>query len=145
MENLRNKGQWHHAGSLNWSNSRGLSAGVDFKVVEYLHEAEIVLAYRVSGQLTEQRIACEPTQQHDGGRRWWFLCPGCSRRMAVLNLPPGKSEFRCRFCYGLRYLSQQRDLDFLLKPLAAAAGVPRRIARKYLFETTPKRPAGRRR
>jgi hypothetical protein len=134
VEKLRHKGHWHRAGSLSWSNNRGLSAGVGFKVVEYLHEAEVVLTCRANGRPMEQKIACEPTEQFRGGRRWWFLCPGCTRRMGVLYLPPGQTEFRCRGCYGLRYRSQQRDLDFLLKPIAAAAGVPRRIARKYLYE-----------
>jgi hypothetical protein len=150
VENLRHKGQWHRAGSLIWSNNRGPSAGVDFKVAEYLHEAEVVLTYRANGRPMEQKIACEPTEQYPSGRRWWFLCPGCNRRMGVLYLSPGRSAFRCRGCYGLRYRSQQRDLDFLLKPLAAAAGVPRRIARKYLYEAPamspkPKRSPGRRR
>jgi hypothetical protein len=134
VEKLRHKDQWHRAGSLTWSNDRGRCAGVNFKVAEYLHEAEVVLTYRANGRPMEQKIVCEPTDQFRGGRRWWFLCPGCSRRMGVLYLAPGRTEFRCRGCYGLRYRSQQRDLDFLLKPIAAAAGVPRRIARKYLFE-----------
>ena len=134
VEKLRHKGRWHRAGSLTWSSDKGVRAGVNFKVAEYLHEAEVVLTYRANGRPMEQKIACEPTEQFRAGRRWWFLCPGCTRRMGVLYLPPGRTEFRCRGCYGLRYRSQQRDLDFLLKPIAAAAGVPRRIVRKYLFE-----------
>jgi hypothetical protein len=133
VENLRSAGQWHRAGALKWSNDRSVA----FRIVEYLHEAEVVLNYRANGRSMEQKIGCEPTEQFRGGRRWRFLCPGCRRRMDVLYLPPGRSEFRCRGCYGLRYRSQQRDLDFLLKPLATAAGVPRRIARKYLYEVHP--------
>jgi hypothetical protein len=135
VEKLRHRGQWHRAGSLSWSNGRDLSAGVDFRVAEYLHEAEVVLTYRANGRPMEQKIACEPTEQYPSGRRWWFLCPGCNRRMGVLYLSPGRTEFRCRGCYSLRYRSQLRDLDFLLKPLAAAAGITRRAARKYLYET----------
>ena len=45
-----------------------------------------------------------------------------------------KRQFRYRRCYGLRYRGQQRDLDFLLELIAEAAGVPRRIARKYFEE-----------
>jgi hypothetical protein len=47
-------------------------------------------------------------------------------------------EFRCRKCYKLRYPSQEKDLDFLLKPLAAAAGVSKRTARKALEESAPR-------
>jgi hypothetical protein len=131
-KNLRRQGCWHKAGTIRWSKGRDFSASISFKVVQYLEEAEVVLSYTVNGEPTEQKISCEPTLHHDGGRQWWFLCPGCSRRMGVLYLPPDRAAFRCRKCYGLRYRSQQRDIDFLLKPLAAELGVARRVARRYL-------------
>jgi hypothetical protein len=112
----------------------GDHASVGFRVVEYLEEAEVFLSYTANGVPMEQKIELEFHIQHDGGRRWWFLCPGCRRRMGVLYLPRDRTGFRCRDCYGLRYPSQQRDLDFLIKPLAAELGVPRRVARKHFEE-----------
>jgi hypothetical protein len=119
---------------LTWRNGRGYSASVGFSVVEYLHEAEVVLNYKANGQLVEERLPCEYYVQHCGGRRWCFMCPGCDRRMEVLYLPSGESHFRCRNCHKLRYRSQERDLDFLLLPIMAATGVPKRVARKALRE-----------
>ena len=134
VKNLRSGGEWLRHGTMTWSNRLGAVARMHVRIVEYLEEAEVILNYTANGEPIEQKISCEATVQNGGGYRWWFVCPGCSRRMGVLYLPPAQRVFRCRRCYGLRYRSQQRDLDFLLKPMAAAAGVPRRIARKYLEE-----------
>ncbi len=45
-----------------------------------------------------------------GGSRWWFLCPGCGRRVGRLHLPgrgPVVQEFKCRRCHNLTYESAQ--------------------------------------
>lgn len=41
---------------------------------------------------------------HMGGRRPWFTCPGCSRRVGKLYLQ--KAGFRCRTCGNFVYASQ---------------------------------------
>jgi tRNA(Ile2) C34 agmatinyltransferase TiaS len=132
VEKLRAKGKWHRSGAICWKGSRGGS--VAFRVVEYLHEAEVILDYQVNGRPMHETISCETTYQRVG-RRWWFLCPRCRRRMGVLYLPSGRSAFRCRDCYHLRYRSQEKDLDFVLRPVMAATGVPRRIARHLLRDS----------
>jgi hypothetical protein len=59
-----------------------------------------------------QKIPCDysvdldRTACHFGGVRYWFVCPGCSRRVGVLYLALGWDEFRCRHCLGLVYESQ---------------------------------------
>jgi len=136
VQNLRRNGQWVPRGSIGWRNSSGGAARVSYRVAEYLAEAEVFLTYTADGQVVEEKIGCERTIQFHGGYRWWFLCPGCGLRMGALHLPPAKTLFRCRHCYKLRYQSQERDIDFLLKPIMANAGVPRRIARKYLYEAS---------
>lgn len=40
-----------------------------------------------------------------GGRRWWWLCPLCDRRVAVVYLPNGGQWFTCRLCHRLTYMS----------------------------------------
>jgi len=51
-----------------------------------------------------QTFRFDTTPCNFGGERRWFLCPGCSRRVAVLC---GVNEvFRCRLCHRLPYLSQ---------------------------------------
>jgi hypothetical protein len=79
-----------------------------------------------------------------GGKRYFLGCPSCERTYRKLFLPTGKIEFSCRRCYGLRYTSQRRDLDFLLKPIAVQTGIKRRLIRQYLDEirkTTPREAA----
>ena len=129
VENLRSGGKWLRAGVMSW----GDRASVGFRVIEYCDEAEVFLDYTVNGVPVQQKIPSLTTRQRVG-RRWWLLCPGCSRRMGVLYLPPGAKEFRCRHCYGLRYESQEHDQDFLLFPIMAATGAPKRIARRALRE-----------
>jgi hypothetical protein len=43
-----------------------------------------------------------------GGVRYWFGCPDCGRRVAVLYLVPGDVYFRCRNCNNLSYWSRNR-------------------------------------
>lgn len=49
-------------------------------------------------------VQFETTPCNYGGERQWFLCPGCSRRVAVLCGVGG--SFLCRHCHGLPYPSQ---------------------------------------
>lgn len=73
-----------------------------------------------------------------GGRRVWFFCPGCDRRVRILYLPPFGPQFLCRSCHGLTYQSQRerpsqfgrqlRELEKMKKKLEA----PRRRARTSL-------------
>ena len=41
-----------------------------------------------------------------GGVRYWFACPDCWSRVAVLYLAPGDVHFRCRHCNNLSYHSR---------------------------------------
>ena len=52
-------------------------------------------------------VRFETTPCHFGGKRQWFLCPGCTRRVAVLCGVGG--SFFCRHCHQLRYLSQSQS------------------------------------
>jgi hypothetical protein len=42
-----------------------------------------------------------------GGVRWWFRCPTCTRRCAVLYRPTYRHRFVCRQCNHLTYTSAQ--------------------------------------
>lgn len=65
-----------------------------------------------------QEIALTFTPCRLGGRRAWFSCPSCARRVGKVYLPcsmyNGRGQrvarFRCRFCYGLTY-EQRRERD----------------------------------
>lgn len=38
-----------------------------------------------------------------GGMRYWFECPFCNKRIAVLYQPDGGNKFGCRSCHNLTY------------------------------------------
>jgi hypothetical protein len=46
------------------------------------------------------------TPLRSGGRRWWWVCPACERRVDVLYLPQGRDRLGCRRCCRLVYRSQ---------------------------------------
>ena len=57
---------------------------------------------------TRMTLTLVPSEQHFGGVRWWFICPGCGARRGVLlsPIPFQPPEFLCRTCYNLSYASQ---------------------------------------
>ena len=73
----------------------------------------VILSYRartswaVEWEPIEQRVPITWTDCHFGGRRPWFVCTICRRRVAVLYA--AGELFACRSCYGLAYESQQQD------------------------------------
>jgi hypothetical protein len=67
----------------------------------------MTLSYRKAstGEVVEQRVQTQTSTCHLGGKRHWFTCPRCSKRVAVLYAP-GK-YFACRQCEGLGYATQK--------------------------------------
>jgi len=55
-----------------------------------------------------------PTPQHLGGRRWWWACPGCGRRCAILLRPARAQDFGCRRCLKAIYLRDRPSARPLL-------------------------------
>lgn len=96
----------NHTGSLHWS-INGRPDGY----IDYLMKSDcMVLMYkqRFNGgewQPVDQTVFFDKTPCNYGGHRFWFLCPGCGRRVAIIY-GAGKF-FLCRHCYGLTYASQQ--------------------------------------
>jgi hypothetical protein len=54
-----------------------------------------------------EQISLIATRPNYGGRRWWFACPACRRRVRRLFMPRSGGEFRCRICHHLAYESSQ--------------------------------------
>jgi hypothetical protein len=50
-----------------------------------------------------QYLSLDTTPCNYGGRRVWFICPQCGRRVAILYGTP----FACRHCHQLDYRSQR--------------------------------------
>lgn len=78
----------------------GISIRVDF-------DKFMVLTYRMksTGEVVEQRVQTQTSPCYLGGQRYWFTCPRCSKRVAVLYAP-GR-YFACRTCGGLGYATQK--------------------------------------
>ena len=89
------------SGTLSWSD------GTHVAVNGY--EDSIVLTYAINGKGFQERVSISKTAVHLGGHRSWFLCPGCSRRIAALYYT---KRFRCRHCLDLRYATQRETPRF---------------------------------
>lgn len=55
-------------------------------------------------ELNNHRIKLNTTPCYYGGSRWWYLCPKCGRRCAVLYF---NGVWQCRKCLNLVYRSSQ--------------------------------------
>ena len=65
------------------------------------------LRYHFNGVPFEEDVLIVRTEAGFGGKRAWFVCPGCQRRRAILLIRNGR--FRCRECHDLKYRSQAQD------------------------------------
>jgi hypothetical protein len=81
-------------------------------------QATIRLIYRANGNPMDYVVRLVWTTLHNGGRRWWFLCPirrdvgKDARRVGKLHLPSGAHYFGSREAYGLTYRSSQESGKF---------------------------------
>jgi hypothetical protein len=75
------------------------------KIGVLVKDGSVTLGYRLGqGQPIEQPVYFSWTRPKFGGRRPWFLCPLCIRRVALLYLR-GES-WACRICCDLAYRSE---------------------------------------
>ncbi len=68
--------------------------------VDHLH---LIYRHRSGGdgwKTERSTVHLDWTRCHYGGRRPWFQCPHCWRRVAVLH---GSTTLACRRCFGLAY------------------------------------------
>lgn len=84
-----------------------------FTVEVLYEESSVRLSYTysqhgVDGIWEEYSIPITWSQCHFGGKRPWFLCRRCNRRVGRLYLNRQRYFF-CRHCVGLKYESQYED------------------------------------
>jgi hypothetical protein len=98
--------------SLNWtrggepSGSIQVKTGHDALTLMYQHKR-----YGQDWEEVNQAVRLTWIPAHFGGRRPWFICGNCGRRVAILY-GAGK-YFACRHCYDLTYRScQESDSRF---------------------------------
>ena len=64
----------------------------------------VAITYMVQGRTYSERLLLRSTPTMFGGRRRWFVCPGCQRGCRIVFIAP---QLRCRRCLGLLYASQR--------------------------------------
>lgn len=74
-------------------------SSLDIRGVKPIHELDYYLK--------KYKFALTYTRCNYGGKRYWFVCPVCERRVAILYR--GNGAYACRKCQGLPYISQWRD------------------------------------
>lgn len=96
--NLLQPGKKIYAHRLTSGHSVNIQARSDYVEVEYQVE-------ETGGRYVPRSISLHLsfTQCKLGGTRAWWVCPCCSKRVAVLY---GWGRFQCRKCMDLHYLSQ---------------------------------------
>lgn len=122
-------------GTLHWSYCGRPSGSVGYEARDY----GLILRFKYGDDPSpiEQTIMFEWTPCNYGGKRLWFCCPRCCRRVLVVY--GAGREFFCRHCYGLNYGSQhERSSDRLQRK---ARRVRERIgASNNLFEPIDQKP-----
>jgi hypothetical protein len=73
----------------------------------------------------DYRVYLAVSYPYFGGKRYWFICPHCDRRIGKLYNPPNSSYFLCRHCQNLTYTScrESHQYDTLAAKLAADSGL----------------------
>lgn len=67
---------------------------------------DVALTYIWQGEQATRRILLTRTTCGYGGYRYWFVCPQCGTRVAIIYL---RDDPGCRECFGLRYPSQSEN------------------------------------
>ena len=94
--------------SMSWSNNKTGKTVASIGLVTSTDK--VVFSYRYArrgeeSQDVEESVAITRTPCNYGGHRPWFICPGCSGRVAILYM--GGPHFLCRHCYNPAYASQR--------------------------------------
>jgi hypothetical protein len=132
-----------HAGkcfTIPWSR-----AGEPFRQVYALVDGDAIFVF---GTPADGGSECSPviklvpitwTACHFGGRRPWFACPHCGRRIAAIYI--AEEYVACRRCLGLVYASQQEPVR--QRGLMKAQNIRMRLGGSpSMIDKFPDRPKG---
>ncbi|MEE4208566.1 MAG: hypothetical protein V2I43_04780 [Parvularcula sp.] len=131
-----------HSSDLFWTMGGRRTGSISYRV----HPgAGVRLVYKVRSlgddewQQIDELIPFAGSDQHLGGRRKWFSCLGCHRRVRVLAM--AASRFRCRHCIGAVYASQYEP--FPCGKVNAAQAVRQRMGGSQCLDSPfPPKPKG---
>ena len=92
--------------------------------------------------VNDQYFDYNPTDNHLGGIRWYFVCPKCGGNAGKLFLPPPEDMKRekiyaCRRCHKIRHISSGQSVMYktVVKPLRRLKEIEDKIKRGHLKKT----------
>ena len=95
---------------FSWTRGGEKAGDIGVRVQENSLLLSYCYTFRGESESVEERVQLDWTRCTYGGRRPWFICPGCGRRVCILA--QGGRLFLCRHCYRLKYSSQlETELD----------------------------------
>lgn len=94
-------------GISTWRRGESVTSSISYRTTGTLEgrASALELDYSRKGAPVKQHLPLEWTPCNYGGSRPWLLCPGCSRRVAILYGAP----FYCRHCHDLAYESSRES------------------------------------
>lgn len=100
---------------LKWQHPRNREVFSEIRVKA--DNNSLILSYEAVIKATQERlgiqtlIEIEWTNPPLGGRRPWFICPECNKRIGKLYKPNNEHFFWCRLCWDLTYQSRMDGND----------------------------------
>ena len=98
------------ASTLTWTRSltgKKSKVGISVKMGDLPYIRLYYTTTRQNGETidSDYRIGLTWTACRYGGKRFWFICPGCLKRVGILYLAGESVQFQCRECSDLTYES----------------------------------------
>ncbi len=109
------QGGWR-SGDINWP-SKGINVKLLMDINQYSPRLWIAFGQHMA---TDQEIRLTYSDCNFGGRRLFFTCSSCYRRVTVLYQL--NYLFSCRFCLDLRYKSRNLSRKLRIDPSFVALG-----------------------
>ena len=103
-KNIISRGQWSRKGA---KTAVEQCQRLDVRELKLKSGFSITVTYGIQPNSVTKNIRLDWTPCHLGGKRAWWLCPGCGKRVAILYLK--NNIFRCRACHDLTYRSSQES------------------------------------
>jgi len=98
------------SGCISWDNKGKYISHIYFTVSTILGNERIHF-HGMGIASTNNQARLDSTPCFFGGRRFWFICPDCTRRVGVLYFANEK-HFACRLCHKLTYISTKENHKF---------------------------------
>jgi hypothetical protein len=98
------------SGRVTFSRGEAITLRVEYRLIDGPGPGEtaIGIEFGCGGSPYRQAFSLFSEEPYLRGRRWWFRCPTCSRKVAQVYQRPEGGVFACRTCHGLTYRSRQR-------------------------------------